>query len=362
MTGSVPPSVVYFAPLRRDPPPADLECTLQELCERAGIREVVAAKDYVAVKLHFGEEGNGTHLPPIMVRPIVAAIKECGGVPFLTDTCVLYRSPRNNGVTHLALAHAHGFTQEATGAPVVMADGLWGDNEIAVPIPGKLFTEVSLAREAMRANALVVVSHVTGHVSAGFGATIKNLGMGMASRRGKLRQHSAMKPQVKSEACTGCGECIRWCPEQTIEMRDGVAFIVSHGCIGCGECLTACRFDAIRYDWKVANDDLQRKIAEHALGAVIQRRQKVLCFNFIVSVTKDCDCLAVAQSPLFADIGVLASRDPVAVDKAALDLIAEKVGKPLHQMAYAKIDGMVQLTHGEAIGLGSTKYHLVEVR
>ncbi len=355
------PVPVYFVPLRRDDGQPQIEHALRTLAEHAGMRSVVAQKDYVAVKLHFGEEGNGTQLSPAMVRPLVSVIKECGGRPFLTDTSVLYRSPRNNGITHLELAHAHGFTLEATGAPIVLADGLLGDSEMSVPIPGKLFAEVSLAREAMRANALVVISHVTGHVTAGLGATIKNLGMGMASRRGKLRQHSAMKPQVKAEACTGCGECLRWCPEQTIEMRDGVAYIVSSGCIGCGECLTTCRFEAIRYDWKVASDDLQRRMAEHALGAIIQRRDKVLCFNFVISVTKDCDCLAVAQKPLFADIGVLASRDPVAVDKAALDLILERVGKPLHHMAYPRVEGHVQLAHAEAIGLGTTHYELISV-
>ncbi|MDZ7272315.1 MAG: DUF362 domain-containing protein, partial [candidate division KSB1 bacterium] len=211
MTDRPTPSPVYFVPFRREESPAVADGLIRRLCQEAGMRQVVTPKDYVAVKLHFGEEGNGTHLPPSMVRPIVSFVKECGGRPFLTDTCVLYRSPRSNGITHLELAHAHGFTLEATGAPIVMADGLLGDSEITVPIPGKLFSEVSLAREAMRANALVVVSHVTGHVAAGLGATIKNLGMGLASRRGKLRQHSAMKPQVKPDVCTGCEECVRWC-------------------------------------------------------------------------------------------------------------------------------------------------------
>ena len=355
------PTPVFFVPLRREEPEAEAERKLRLLSEHAGLTEVIQDRDYVALKLHFGEEGNGTHIPPRLVCPLVSLVAELGGRPFLTDTCVLYRSPRNNAVTHLQLATQHGFTPEAVGAPVVIADGLLGDSEVAVRIPGKLFSEVSLAREAMRANALVAISHVTGHVAAGLGATLKNLGMGLASRRGKLRQHSAMKPQVKRESCTGCEECVRWCPESTIEMVDGTAHIRSEGCIGCGECLTVCRFDAIRYDWRVASDDLQRKIAEHALGAVIQRRNKVLCYNFLLSVTKDCDCLATEQSPLFEDIGVLASKDPVAVDKAALDLIERRTGTPLHQQAYPKVDGVIQLRHAEAIGLGSMRYELVEL-
>ena len=144
-------------------------------------------------------------------------------------------------------------------------------------------------------------------------------------------------------------------------MNGNMAVINEKICIGCGECLTVCHFDAVKYNWKTSNDALQRKMAEHALGAVIQKKGKVGCFNFLINVTKDCDCLAGIQKPAIKDIGILASKDPVAIDKASLDLVEKHSGKSLGTQSYPSVDPTVQLVHGEEIGLGSMDYELVEV-
>ena len=318
---------VYFIPLQNTDPKSVIFDKITSLCKAVILDGTIGAKDFVAIKMHFGENKNDTHVQPYHVRPIIDYIKKCGGNPFLTDTNVLYRSRRSNAIEHQKLAEDHGFAIRKLGAPIIIGDGLLGNSEIEVSIPGQIYSKVSLAKDIMLANALVSVSHVTGHIETGLGATIKNLGMGISSRKGKLRQHSAMKPEVKSDSCTACGECIRWCPQDTIEMRGDVAFIKTGGCIGCGECLTVCRSNAIRYNWDVANEDLQKQIAEHALGAIINRRDKSVFFNFATSITKDCDCWDKKQETIIQDIGVLASVDPVALDKATLDALESRMAE-----------------------------------
>jgi len=331
------------------------------LFRRADLGSCIGKNDLVAVKMHFGEKENDTHIPHGLVRPVVEEIKKREGKPFLTDTCVLYKSRRDNGVDHLLLAHEHGFTVDNVGAPVVIADGLLGNVEKEVEILGKVFKKVSLSTVALEANALMILSHVTGHIATGIGGAIKNLGMGFSSRKGKLRQHSVMKPAISTKKCTGCEVCVQWCPSDAISMKGELAWIESKLCIGCGQCLTVCRFDAVKYDWRMKEKDLQQRITEHALGVVVGKAGKVGCMNFLTSVTKDCDCFDVRQKPIIPDIGILASMDPVAIDAASLDLIYQKTGKKLRDVSYPKIDPWVQIRHGEEIGLGSAEYDLHEI-
>ncbi|MDZ7330346.1 MAG: DUF362 domain-containing protein [candidate division KSB1 bacterium] len=352
---------VYFMPATAKDPVDLMHRKLMQLYEAAQLRSCFSARDMVAIKIHFGEEGNSTHVAAEYLPPLIAAIRQSQAEPFLTETCVLYRSQRANAVSHVRLAEQHGFGMRQLGVPIIIADGLRGNSEIEVKIPGKLFSKVAIAAEALMANAMLVISHVTGHMASGLGAAIKNLGMGLASRKGKLRQHSSMKPRIEITRCTGCGECILWCPETAITMNGNVAVINEKICIGCGECLTVCRFDAVKYNWKTSSESLQRKMAEHALGAVIHKKDKVAYLNFLINITKDCDCLTGKQPSIVRDIGVLASRDPVAIDKASLDLIAQYAGKSLAALSYPHIDPTVQLQHGQEIGLGSMDYELISL-
>jgi uncharacterized Fe-S center protein len=353
---------VYFIPAAASDSLETIYKKLLALYDQAEFSQCFEANDLVAIKIHFGEEGNITHVPAPYLKPIIAAIKQSQARPFFTDTCVLYRSRRSNALSHLQLAEVNGFSQRQCGIPVVIADGLRGSNEIEVKIPGKLFNKVSIAADAMTANAMLVVTHVTGHMASGIGGAIKNIGMGLASRKGKLRQHSSMKPRIEVTSCTGCGQCIIWCPETAITMNGNVAVINEKICIGCGECLTVCHFDAVKYNWKTSNESLQRKMAEHALGAVIQKKDKVGYLNFLINITRDCDCLGGVQKPVVNDIGIIASKDPVAIDKASLDLVEQHSGKSLTSQFYPAIDPTIQLAHGEDIGLGSMAYELITIK
>ncbi len=354
-------SRVYFAAVRKNEPVASIAKKVKLVYEKARLGACVKKNALVGIKLHFGEKGNRGYVKPSFVKPVVTQVKKSGGKPFLTDTNTLYVGERSNAVDHLHQAEAHGFSMGMVGAPVIISDGLLGRNEIRVKIPGVHFSQVPIAAGVVSAGALIVVTHVTGHIATGMGGAMKNVGMGCATRKGKMAQHSDMKPAVKPSVCTKCGECVQWCPVQAIALEAKAARIDSAVCIGCGECLAVCRYGAIQYNWKISSRVLQEKMAEYAFGAIIMKKGKVGFLNFLLHVTKDCDCMGDTGKPICADIGILGGTDIVAIDAASLDLIRERAGKELRKLAYPKIDDRIQLRHGQRIGLGTMKYELKEV-
>ena len=349
-------SKVFLAPVMDGAAVTQQVEALQKLYTAGELNKVVAKRDFVAIKFHVGEKNNTTHVKPELIRKIVDLAKEAGGQPFLTETSTLYKGERENAVKHIMHANRHGFGIEQTGAPFIMADGLTGNAEFEIQIEGELHKSVKVARDVVSADTLIVVSHATGHVVTGLGACIKNIGMGLASRMGKMREHSAMLPEVIQDKCRFCKKCIQWCPQETIIEKNGKAFIVSENCIGCGECLAVCRFDAVKYDWNAESGFTQKSMAEHAFGILKGKAGKSLFINVLVDMTNDCDCFSVKQEKCIPDIGILASFDPVAIDKATLDLTAQKNGKTLAEMAHARNDAMIQIGHAAKIGMGSLEY------
>lgn len=350
---------VYFLPLPDGVSVAEQAAAMRKIYEASGADEVFGARDFVAIKLHVGEKKNTTHVKPELVRELVEKVKAKGALPFLTETSTLYKGERENAVKHLLHAHRHGFGIDNVGAPFIMADGLTGNTEYEVTINGELHKTVKVAREIMSADAMLVVSHPTGHPAAGLGACIKNLGMGLASRMGKMRQHSAMLPEVLTDKCRFCQKCLKWCPQEAIIEKTGKAYIITEKCIGCGECLAVCRFDAVKYDWGAESGFMQRSMAEHAYGVVKEKQGKCFFFNVMINMTKDCDCFNVNQQKFIPDIGILASADPVAIDVATLDLTAKANGQTLAELAYKHHNARIQIEHAAKIGMGSLDYELI---
>lgn len=350
---------VYFIKMQDKEDDRTVCRKLKRALEEKDLFSFLSPKNLVAVKTHFGEEGSIGYVRPLYFSMMGELIKMKGAVPFLTETSTLYSGRRTNAADHMGLAYDHGFTFQETGLPIVMADGLLGDDEIEVDIPGKMFKKVKIAALLVKAQAVIMVSHFTGHIVSGFGGALKNMGMGCSSRRGKLAQHSTAKPSIKMNKCTGCGECVIWCPQKAISLKDKKAQINKSLCIGCAECLAVCRFDAVGYNWSETYVNLQKKIVEHACGVAAANKEKIIYISFLNRVTKDCDCMG-SSALITPDIGVLISFDPVAIDAASVDLVEQKSGKQLSQIAY-NIPYKVQVEYAQEIGFGNPDYELIEL-
>ncbi len=352
---------VFFSPVAEGEPLDSIRRKVAALWDAAGFGALIADGDLVAIKTHFGEQGNRNFVGPQLQVPLVEKIRGLGGKPFWTDTNTLYVGRRANAVDHILLAQEHGFSVEQTGAPVVIADGVAGRDEVSVEVGGRHSARVGIAPGVAEANALIVVSHPTGHLACGYGGTIKNLGMGLSSRKGKLYQHSVVKPRVRADDCRGDGNCLKWCPEDAIALIDGKAIIDEETCIGCGECIAACRPGAVSFQWRIESQLLQERMAEQACGVVKNKRGKLGFFNYVLNVARDCDCLPSRKGDVFLPaLGILASQDAVAIEFATLRLIEERLGAGLRQHAY-DIDYLPQLTYAEELGAGSSRYSLVTV-
>ncbi len=353
---------VFFIELTEKSSINERVSAMDKLLDKIDVRSIITAYDKVAVKTHFGEQKNTTHISPKVIASVVSKVKEFDAYPFLTETSTLYSGPRQNAITHMELAYDHGFTYEAIGAPIIMCDGLLGNTEIEVEIPGTLYNRVNIARDVVQADALIAVSHPTGHMVTSVGACLKNLGMGLSSRKGKMQQHSNIKPSINEDRCTFCGQCITWCPEDAIIEKNGKAFIEIERCIGCGECLAVCNFNAVRYNFGVQSADIQQRIAEYALGTIINKGDKCLFINVLTDMTAQCDCMNVVQEPIIPDIGIVASFDPVAVDQATLDLTRQANDLDLGHLSHPELDPSTQINHAVSIGLGSDKYELKTIK
>jgi uncharacterized Fe-S center protein len=325
-----------------------------------GLEDVIEKDSFVGIKLHFGEKGNTGYIKPPWLKHLTDRLKKTKAKIFLTDTNTLYIGSRSNSVEHLQLAAQHGFSLESLGIPVIIADGLIGRESGDVEVNLSHVRSAKIASTFFHTDVLLCLSHFTGHILSGFGATIKNLGMGCASRAGKLEQHSDVHPWVKAKACTNCSICIEYCPADAIEQVDGSARVIDERCIGCGECLVVCNFGAVKMRWDGDTLRVQEKMAEYAFAVLKSLKKKAGFINYLVKITKDCDCMSQNGKVIASDLGILASLDPVAVDKASIDLLLEASGKDFLRDAI-DVDWSVQLKHGEKIGLGSMKYTLENI-
>ena len=374
----MPKSRVYFTDFRTR---LDVSqgVKLQNLCRKAGMGEIDFEGKFTAIKMHFGELGNFAYLRPNYVRAVADLIKSFGGKPFLTDCNTLYPGSRKNAVDHLMNAEINGFNSVTTGCYNIIADGLKGTDDIAVPVPnGEYCKEAYIGRALYDADVIVVLSHFKGHECAGFGGAIKNLGMGGGSRAGKMQQHNDGKPAVDPDLCRTCRRCAKECGSDAISYDSGKAVIDQEKCKGCGRCIGACAFDAISTAFDSANEVLGCKMAEYT--AAIAAGKPVFYISLIMDVSPNCDCHGENDAPILPDLGMLASFDPVALDQACADLciaadplpnsqLSDNLAKPdwhHHHDPFRDSNPNTRwrecLAHGEKIGLGTRDYELIRMK
>lgn len=305
----------------------------------------------VALKLHVGEPESDTYLDPSLVESIYRETEERVEGCVLMDCNVLYKSKRSMGDTHREVAETNGFDF----APFVVADGQDGSNELVVGIEGgEHFDKVRLGGALEDFNSVLAVSHFTGHIINGMGGALKNIGMGLGSKKGKMEMHAAFELQIDGEKCIACGTCIENCPAEAITIDEGGAKIDHEKCIGCGTCIAICPEEAVKIPWgSSSSEGLQERIDEYAKGVL--KGRKSLFVNVLLDVTPECDCINKKQEPMVDDIGILISDDPVAIDQASLDLIGDENFEQDVDRAHA-------LEYAESLGLGERDYELIEIK
>jgi uncharacterized Fe-S center protein len=348
---------------------------LDRLMIKAGMESIDFKKKYVAVKLHFGEPGNLSFLRPNFAKTVADRVKALGGIPFLTDSNTLYAGRRNNGPAHLDAAYENGYSPLTTGCQIIIADGIKGTDDCEVPIAGGVFLKSALiGRAIMDADVFISLSHFKGHELTGFGGAIKNIGMGSGSRAGKMVMHSDGKPVVDVSLCTGCRACAGYCAQKAISFgADKKSHIDHDRCVGCGRCIGVCNYNAISNPTAAANDDLNGKMVEYA-KAVLDGRPH-FHIGVVNQVSPYCDCHGENDAAVVPDIGIFASYDPVALDKACIDAVNAAPGvrgsvlgdrternQDHFHIIHPSTDWRSQIAHAEKIGLGSGEYSLVTVK
>ena len=346
---------------------------LKRLIKEAGIENIDYKNKFVAVKVHFGEPGNLAFLRANYAKVVCDYVKEMGGKPFVTDCNTLYVGGRKNALEHLDSAYTNGYNPFSTGVHTIIADGLKGTEEKLVPVEGGEYVkEAKIGSAIMDADIVISLNHFKGHESTGFGGALKNLGMGCGSRAGKMEMHSAGKPKIRGKLCIGCGQCIKICAHDAPVIADGKATIDYDKCVGCGRCIGACPMDAVVAPFDEANDILNCKIAEYT-KAVIDGRPN-FHISLVIDVSPFCDCHWENDIAIVPNVGMFASFDPVALDKACADAVNKQPVTPgslLHKHGHEHHDHFTDtnpetnwisaLEHGEKIGIGTMEYELVEI-
>lgn len=372
---------VYFTDFRVSPGSKGLADKLKKLIKAAGIGQINMDNRFVCIKMHFGELGNMAFLRPNWARAVVDTVKDMGGKPYLCDCNTLYPGSRKNALEHLECAWQNGFSPLSVNCPILIGDGLKGTDDIEIPIRnGVSLQTAKIGRAVMDADVFISLNHFKGHEATGFGGALKNIGMGCGSRAGKKDMHACGKPTIDPNACRGCRQCLRECA------NDGLAFdpetrkmtVNTANCAGCGRCIGACNFDAISFYENNAEEELDRRIAEYAMAVTDGRP----CFhiNIVRDISPHCDCHSENDAPILPDVGMFASFDPVALDRACVDACLKNDPLPNSRLS----DNMASkdfcdhhdhfenttagstwkecLIHAEKIGIGTQEYELIPLQ
>jgi uncharacterized Fe-S center protein len=371
-------SKVYFASARAikwkydDSMPGKLERLLRE-CNLSNYFE---AGEWVAVKTHWGSEGAHRIVRSLFLRKVVEALKCIDAKPFVTDTV------RIKGLDYLEVANQNGINHLSVGAPVVLADGLYGNDSIMVKT-GEILGEIAVASVIHDVPAMVVCSHVKGHIQAGYAGAIKNIAMGGVSSRhrqcgwkcGRGAMHTIGEGMLAwdKKKCELCYQCMEICPLGVIKFLNDELHWDSSECWRCGRCERVCQSGALSLPGDA--ERFMRSLAEAAKAVLgTFKPNKVIYINFLTEIQPECDCMPIADVPVIQDQGILLSDDIVAVEQASVDMLLKS--PPLPQSAagdkniacgddillkLSEKPYQIQIDASEKLGLGNKRYELIEL-
>ncbi len=339
-----------------------LPAKFERLLDRSPLKDMVHDK-VTAVKMHVGRGIGFTTIHPLFVKILIDRLKGWGAKVFITDQSV-------------AGARVRGYTEELLGCPIVDVCGVTDKYYYPKDVAYKTFKNVDVAGHIHDAEVMIDLSHVKGHGACGYGGACKNIAMGCVTDRTRQQIH-ALEGGITWEdsKCIHCELCVRGCNHDANKFTDdGQYEVFFHHCTFCGHCVKVCPTGAI----SMMEDQYEDFQAGMALctKTVLDcfRPRSVYYINFMTNITALCDCWGLSTPALVPDIGITASEDIVAIERACLDMIDYEKLNPqgiplgftlgteghLFQRLHAK-DPFIQLNKLAEYGLGTQQYILDEV-
>jgi len=389
---------VYYMDARGNSPQTSMVAKMVTVFEAAGFDSLIKPGDVVAIKLHCGEWNNSAYLRPVYARTLVDRVKALGGRPFVCDTTTLPYSPtssRSTGLDFMVTAERNGYNSATLGCPFICADGFIGTDDYRVDLPeGYILKEAYIANAIAAADVLITLTHFKGHAAGVIGGAIKNLGIGAQSKRGKFNAHMGGHPKYDCFASSLfhpenfkgrkgekdwqiLEEC---CPFGLIHVTEDSIEWGREKCISCFACLAPMLSHGILELSEEYFQATNAAIADACLATIkAVGPGKVAFINLAIDISPWCDCAGWADVPILPHLGVFASYDPVAIDKACVDKAVETAGvqgsmademdvldcgKRKFETCSPLLAGLseeTQLNTGEIIGLGTRQYELVPV-
>ncbi|MEX2680800.1 MAG: DUF362 domain-containing protein [Candidatus Sigynarchaeota archaeon] len=335
---------------------------MERMLDQAGLENIVKGKK-VCIKMHLGGGIGYTTIHPVFVRTLVDAIKKAKAKSvFICDG-----SAKD--------AENRGYTKRSVHAPLVSLFG-FGGKTMRVPINFKTFDTADISKKVLDADVLIVLSHLKAHGDCGFGGAGKNIAMGVVPPTTRAKMH-ALEGSIKWDGtkCKHCKKCIEECPNKANKFNDKGEFEVFwHACKYCRHCILACPEKALTTDGNNFGDfqEAMARVIKHVLDHF--GKNNVFFINVLKNITVFCDCWGMSSASLVPDLGILGSRDIVAIDKASLDMVKEEnliqdglpedytLGEGAH--LFEKIHAKNPYLLGEILqrlGNGSTEYEIKRV-
>ncbi len=392
------PSKVYYMDGRSHSPQTSMVSKMMTVFEAAGFDSLIKPGEVVAIKVHCGEWDNTAYLRPVYARTLADRVKALGGRPFVCDTTTLPYSPSSSRSTAqdlMVTAERNGYSSAVLGCPFICADGFMGTDDLRVDLPeGYILKEAYIAQAIAVADVLITLSHFKGHAAGVFGGSIKNLGIGAQSKRGKFNVHVCGHPKYglvastkfHPENCKGKSAEKDWkaiedvCPYNLFHVTETSLEWEREKCCECRSCLAFMTGRGIFELSDLNFKGLNAGIADACLATVnTVGKDKVAFINMALDITARCDCVGFSDLPILPNLGVFAGYDPVAVDKACLDMAKNTAGVPgsnaeemdVLEPGVCKFDACspmlaglyedIQVNTGEIIGLGIRDYEIVKV-
>jgi len=340
---------------------------LERLMLKSGILDNISKGDQVAIKTHFGIHGTTKSLRPVFIRKVAQMVKDKGGMPFVTETTGLgMAKERSFAVSKIATAEENGYTSQTLSAPIIIADGLKGLDGVEVSVNGIQLKRAYVAKHIAEADKVISLAHFKGHMNSGFGGALKNIGVGCVAKTSKYDLHIREPPAIDPGRCTKCGACVEICPVDAIKDWG----IDPKKCVRCQGCAEVCKDGAIPLNW-VSSRDLSERFVDCAKAVIdCVGKENFRYVNFLLDITPHCDCCPYSDNPIVPDLGILASDDILAIDKASVDMVNQAPILPnsMAQNGEDKFHSVFEWTHSkyqleaaEKLELGSMEYNVIKV-